>query len=550
MIVAKKIYKKYGHRTIIKNFNYHFEEGLYLVTGKSGKGKTTMLKILAQVDKECDGIVFYNNNIFFLNDKDNLVNELTVFEHFKIFQITYNYKINDYFNIKYLFNRKIKKLSLGEQQLVNLTLALNCSEKIIILDEPLSALSIENDEKAAILLQNRAKQKTIILSTHCKEVFDKYIEINIEENYKNIPQINCNKGNLNKREFKYYYLLLYLKKTLLKKIFFTISLLSTIFSFFFFNNYLDKEFNTHMSYFKENQGIVISKTNDIKDGLNQDIFYEVIKQLSPYVIDYNANYYSSHLYNYDIAANGYYIDNGFIFSSIKYIEENLEDNEIVLGLNYNEFCHNNNIGYCEAEYIKTLLINTKIEPFSLEIKYIFEVDENTVFSNKRFFYVLEKCEYEEYYFDILKRDKNNVFKLVNENNFLRNFSFVNIGENEEYLRYRLELKEYKYFGNIDYQKYIVCLDKGYDCLDYLNHFSTLGAIDNFVEMGNLNFNVIDMNLNIEEIIISSSLSEKLNKGVNSKITFYFEYNDVIISQDFIVKKIVTCDDYVIYQNSD
>ena len=47
-----------------------------------------------------------------------------------------------------------------------------------------------------------------------------------------------------------------------------------------------------MEYFKEIEGTLINKKNTVY-SLDENLFYEVIKELSPYVVDYNANYYNS-----------------------------------------------------------------------------------------------------------------------------------------------------------------------------------------------------------------------------------------------------------------
>ena len=47
MIVCNKISKSYGDLKIFDNFSYKFNDtGLYLLYGRSGGGKTTLLNIL------------------------------------------------------------------------------------------------------------------------------------------------------------------------------------------------------------------------------------------------------------------------------------------------------------------------------------------------------------------------------------------------------------------------------------------------------------------------------------------------------------------------
>jgi len=385
VIVVSGITKKYGDKTIIKNFNYTFSNGVYFVTGKSGRGKTTLLNILSLKDKNYEGDLFVEGSVFSLKDRDNLVNDLTIREHFTLFEKVNNKKIEDFFELKRILNKKIKKLSLGEKQLVLLTIALNSKEKNIILDEPLSALSKDNLTRACLFFKKVSENKTIIISSHNEEIFDLGVVVDLQKkNADKNSLIDSFKAEIVKKEFKVSYLFIYFKKVFLKKLFFVLSLIFSISSFFIAYNYINKNLNDYLEYFKVNEGIVINRENTI-NSINENLFYEVVKKLSLYVKDYNANYYNSSLYEKNLNVGDYYIGNGFSFSTVKYIERDLKDNEIVLGLNYKGFCFDNEIGYCDEEHIKTILVNKVLEDFPYIISEIFENEEVVILSNKRFF---------------------------------------------------------------------------------------------------------------------------------------------------------------------
>ena len=154
-------------------------------------------------------------------------------------------------------------------------------------------------------------------------------------------------------------MLLYYKKTFFRKFIFIVSFFLIIHNFIFINNYSNRLISGYMNEYKDTGGVIIEKENNVKE-INDHLFYEVVKKLSNYIIDYNANYYSSKLYDYNVQVGNFYIDNGFVFSSIKYIEEKLNGNEIILGFNYNSFCKNNGLYSCDDNYLKTILINKKI----------------------------------------------------------------------------------------------------------------------------------------------------------------------------------------------
>ena len=465
MIKIRNINKKYNNIRVLKNISYDFKKGLNLIGGASGKGKTTLLNILGGVDKNFEGKIRTTEEILYFRDKDNLPSELTVKEIYFLFEEANEIKIKDYFGIKRLFNKKTKKLSLGELQLVILNMVLNSNSKIVILDEPFSALSSINLNKACNLIEKHAKDKTIIIAAHNIKEFKKYYLLDLD-NYRRTAlkkEMDFESDNTHK-PFKINYYLLYLKKTFIRKIIFLITLTVIACNYLYIDNYSNNLTNEYMLELEGKSGTVIEKVNDIHE-LNKDIFYEVIKKISRYAYNYNASYYNSELYKYDVKVNEYYIDNGFVFSSFNYLESPMKENEIVIGLDYNDFCENNNIFVCDENYLKTLLVNKKINHFSYQIKDIFDNEETVFFSNKRFNKIYENNEYEEYYFDVKKEDIELMFSVINKDDFLLNFDFIKVGESAESLRYRVELDDSKKFSNkIEYSKYIVCLKNGYSKL--------------------------------------------------------------------------------------
>lgn len=549
MIGVYNLSKKYGDKYIFKNLNYTFNMGLYVIRGKSGKGKSTLLNILSLNDKEYEGKLEISGSLFYLKDRDNLVGDLTVREHLKLFESINNKKIKCIFNIDKLMKKKVKKLSLGEYQLVSLTIALNGEEENLLLDEPFSALSEENLKNICSFLEKESKKRTIILTCHNDNYFDNFININLCDGKKKKNDFCLTKNICGySKQFKFSYLSIYFKRTIFKKLFFIFSLFSSVFSFFYTNSYLQKNFNEYLVEFSVNEGTIISRKNNIIK-LDEELFYEVIKKMAIYVKDYNVNYYNYSLYERDVTIDRYYIDNGFVFSSIKYIEEYLEHDEVVLGLNYKNFCRNNLITNCDINYINKLLVNKKFNLFPYKIKRIFDSEDTVVLSNNRFVKLYDNNDYEQYYFDICKNDKEDIFKIIYKDELLSNFEFTLVGENEEYFRYKVEIKDYKYFNSINYDNYLVCLDKGYNCFDYLNHFTNLVKIDNYENVNNLDLKVTNKQLNVDEIIISSRLSKELGKKSGEKFNFYFKYNDEIKVVKMIIKDVIDDNEFNLYQNS-
>ena len=64
MLECKGLYKSFGKNEIITNFSYKFEDNtIYAITGTSGKGKTTLLRMLCGLLNPDKGLVLLNGEV-------------------------------------------------------------------------------------------------------------------------------------------------------------------------------------------------------------------------------------------------------------------------------------------------------------------------------------------------------------------------------------------------------------------------------------------------------------------------------------------------------
>ncbi|WP_187393492.1 ABC transporter ATP-binding protein [Bacillus sp. E214] len=165
---------------VLKNVNVEFpQNSISVILGKSGCGKTTLLRILANLE-QCDaGEVSINSNekISFVFQEPRLMPWLPVSKN-----ITFGLekqKINDV-EIEELMNliglKKFEKayphqLSGGMQQRVALARALAYDPSIILMDEPFAALDYFTREamQKELIRINQLKKKSIIFVTHSIE---------------------------------------------------------------------------------------------------------------------------------------------------------------------------------------------------------------------------------------------------------------------------------------------------------------------------------------------------------------------------------------------
>ena len=54
ILISKNVCKSYGKRNILRNFSYEFSSGyMYAITGASGAGKSTTLKMMEDMGYFC-----------------------------------------------------------------------------------------------------------------------------------------------------------------------------------------------------------------------------------------------------------------------------------------------------------------------------------------------------------------------------------------------------------------------------------------------------------------------------------------------------------------
>lgn len=177
---------------ILKDVDFSFKAGFfYAIVGESGSGKTTFLSLIAGLDSPQQGhiyfkgkdikdiglnnyrrnhaaMVFQNYNLIpYMSAYDNVLTALSI-AHKKIDSNTVkNFLLR--FGIKEnMINRKVNKLSGGEQQRVAIARAIATDADLIIADEPTGNLDVTNSEEIINIFKDLAHNyhKTVIMVTH------------------------------------------------------------------------------------------------------------------------------------------------------------------------------------------------------------------------------------------------------------------------------------------------------------------------------------------------------------------------------------------------
>ncbi|GEL15715.1 ABC transporter ATP-binding protein [Pediococcus cellicola] len=187
MLQVKNLNKSFGQMQAVSNESFTVNDGEILgLIGQNGAGKTTTFRMILGLLKPDAGSVFWNGHPFTRKDQDivgflpeerGLYLKMTVEEQVVYFAelrgqkpAVTKQKLDDWmqrFAVKGKRTDKIKDLSKGNQQKVQLIATLIHEPKLVILDEPFSSLDPVN----ASLLEDgierlKSQGSAIIFSSH------------------------------------------------------------------------------------------------------------------------------------------------------------------------------------------------------------------------------------------------------------------------------------------------------------------------------------------------------------------------------------------------
>lgn len=191
MINFKNISIKFNNKIVLHNFNLVVNTGeKILISGVSGKGKTTLLKLLLGFNTPNSGSVLVDNlelneqNINIIRNKIGYMPQSTPFLNInveKLIHTIFNYKENlktkldmnlfiktlKEFNLdSSILSKDINQLSGGEKQRLAFVVIILLDRKIWVLDEITS--SLDQDMKEKVINYILDTNKTVILVSHDK----------------------------------------------------------------------------------------------------------------------------------------------------------------------------------------------------------------------------------------------------------------------------------------------------------------------------------------------------------------------------------------------
>lgn len=193
IVKLENFQKSFGTKKIIDNINLEiYEKEFVTILGSSGCGKTTILRIIAGLDMPTSGKVYLDSvDVTALDPTKREVN--TIFQNYALFPLMSVYdniafglkmkkvpkdeikkrvqKMLELVHLEGYEKRKPKDLSGGEQQRVAIARGLINNPKVLLLDEPLSALDLKLRKQMQVELKSLQKKLgiTFIYVTHSQD---------------------------------------------------------------------------------------------------------------------------------------------------------------------------------------------------------------------------------------------------------------------------------------------------------------------------------------------------------------------------------------------
>ena len=176
--------KNFGRGNILEEFHYDFKDkGLFVINGKSGVGKTTLLRIISGLDTDFDGYVigggFSKVSCHF--QEYRLFDNLSVFDN--IFKVSFKTSTQD----NMLKTKEILKrlgftedefklfppqLSGGMKQRVSFARAILKDSGILLLDEPTKELDPLLSKEICKIIEEESEFRLVIMVTHVDHTAD------------------------------------------------------------------------------------------------------------------------------------------------------------------------------------------------------------------------------------------------------------------------------------------------------------------------------------------------------------------------------------------
>ena len=182
ILEIKNLIKKYHTKNVIDNISLNVDAGeIVAFVGKSGSGKTTLIKLLAGLLTATSGDILIDNKeigietkaiVSFLPDRPYFANWMKVHDILAFFADFYrDFSMKKAMEMLKLLNigvnDRIKTMSKGTKEKLNLVLVMSRAARLYLLDEPIAGVDpAARDYILRTIISNYSEDSSVIITTH------------------------------------------------------------------------------------------------------------------------------------------------------------------------------------------------------------------------------------------------------------------------------------------------------------------------------------------------------------------------------------------------
>lgn len=172
----KDLSKNFGEKTILDSFSFEFpQNGICMITGVSGIGKTTLLRMIAGLDKDYSGEIYNGGigNVSYMFQEYRLFPNISAIKN--VVAVTNESSEDENRAAELLLRlgfssedlkKKPRELSGGMKQRVAFARAIIKNTPILILDEPTKELDDASIDAMAKIIEEESHKRLVIIVTH------------------------------------------------------------------------------------------------------------------------------------------------------------------------------------------------------------------------------------------------------------------------------------------------------------------------------------------------------------------------------------------------
>ena len=185
-LMIKDLSKAYSTHKIFENLSLSFTQGVNYLVAPNGTGKSTLLKIIAEIEKKDKGELYFNGKLekfssygSYIPDKMTMYPFITGKEFIELIcQAKNSFKMQSNievmiadFNIRQYMSVPFAKMSLGTQKKFFIIAGLVGEFSCLLMDEPSNAIDKHSMEIIISYLKKLSDDKLILIATH-----DQYLQ--------------------------------------------------------------------------------------------------------------------------------------------------------------------------------------------------------------------------------------------------------------------------------------------------------------------------------------------------------------------------------------